>query len=101
MSRICLGESGKSFNGSCSMGIRCSDWLADTVEEALYQGKDDFVTSFYEEVEVLMLRKGSNMANCFLEAAVFAKEGRKGVIWLLEGRGRWIGVNSWVSYGIC
>ena len=36
-----------------------------------------------------MLRKGINKANCFLEAAVFAEGGQKGVIGLLKGGGRW------------
>jgi hypothetical protein len=65
------------------------------VEEALlYQGKEDFVKSFREEVEVLMVCKGSNKASRFLEAVVFAEGGRKGVIWLPVGRGGWVGINS-------
>jgi hypothetical protein len=67
------------------------------VEEALlYQGKEDFVKSFHEEVEVLMVCKGSNKASRFLEAVVFAEGGRKGVIWLPAGCGGW-GWHQFVS----
>ena len=58
-------------------------------EGQLYQGKEDFVKTFYEGMEVLMVRKGSNKAGRFLEAAVFAEGGQKVVIWLPEGRGGW------------
>jgi hypothetical protein len=74
------------------------------VEEALYQGKEDFVTSFRDEVEVLMLRKSSNKASCFLEEAVLLLGGwggEKGASWLLEGCGRWGWHQSWTSYIIC
>ena len=60
------------------------------MEEALIsQGNGDFDKSFWEEVKVLMVRKGSNKAVRFLEVAVFVEGGRKGIIWLLEGRGGW------------
>jgi predicted Ser/Thr protein kinase len=54
------------------LGIRCSNWLVDTVEEALLsQRKEDFAKSFREEVEVLMVHKGSNKAGQFLETTCF------------------------------
>ena len=60
------------------------------MEEALlYQGKEDFVKSFHEEVEVLMVCKGSNKASRFSEAVVFVEGGRKGVICLPAGCGGW------------
>jgi hypothetical protein len=92
-SEIGLEERQKGFGGSISLGIQCSDWLADTVEEALMsQGKEDFNKSFWEEEEeeVLMVRKGSNKASQFLEEAVFVEGSWKGIIWLPEGRGGWV-----------
>lgn len=75
-SKIRLEEKRKIFHGSISLGIRRSYWLADMVEEVmLYQGKEDFVRSFREELEALMVRKGCNKASCFLEVAVFAQGG--------------------------
>jgi hypothetical protein len=35
---------------------------------------------------VLMVHGGDNKAGRFLEVAVFAEGGRKGELWLLEGR---------------
>lgn len=88
-SKIRLEERRKGFGRSISLGIRCSDWLADTMEEALMsQGKEGFNKSFREKEEVLMtVCKGSNKATQFLEAAVFVEGGRKGIIWLPEGHG--------------
>jgi hypothetical protein len=49
-SMIHLEERRKGFGGSILLGIRRSDWLADTVEEALLsQRKEDFAKSFREE----------------------------------------------------
>ena len=85
-----LEEKGKGFCGFLSLGIKCSDWLADTVEEALEsQKKEDFARSFRDKVSVLKFRMGSNKAGCFLEAAVFVEGGRKWVIRLFDGRGGW------------
>jgi hypothetical protein len=72
------------------LGVKASVWLADTVEEALKtQRREDFAGSFCDEVRVLKVRMSRNRAGCFLEAAVFVKGGRKGVIRLPEGRGGW------------
>jgi hypothetical protein len=85
-----LEEKRKGFNGFISLGIQCSDWLADMVEEALgSQRKEDFARSFCDEVRVLKVRMGSNKAGCFLEAVVFIEGARKGVIRLPEGHGGW------------
>jgi hypothetical protein len=90
-----LEEKRKGYGGYISLGIQCSDWLADTVEEAIVsRGKEDFAKSFRDEVRVLKVRKGSNKAGCFLEVAVFVEGGRKGVIRLPEGRGGW----GWRSF---
>jgi hypothetical protein len=50
---------------------------------------EDFAKSFREEVEVLMVHKGSNKVGWFLEAAIFVEGGQKDIIWLPEGRGGW------------
>jgi hypothetical protein len=85
-----LEEKRKDFGGFLSLGIKCSAWLADTVEEALeFQRKEEFARSFRDEVRVLKVRTGSNKAGCFLEVAVFIEGGWKGVIRLPEGRGGW------------
>jgi hypothetical protein len=90
-----LEEKRKGYGGYISLGIQCSDWLADTVEEALVsRGKEDFAKSFRDEVRVLKVRKGSNKAGCFLEVVVFVEGGRKGVIRLPEGRCGW----GWRSF---
>jgi hypothetical protein len=85
-----LEEKRKGFGGFIALGIKCSDWLADTAEEALEsQRKEDFAKSFRDKVRVLKVQMGSNKAGCFLEAAIFVEGGRKGVINLPEGRGGW------------
>jgi hypothetical protein len=85
-----LEEKQKGFSGFISLGIKCSDWLADVVEEALgTQRKEDFSRSFRDELRVVKVRMGSNKARYFLEAAVFVEGNRKGVIRLPEGRGGW------------
>jgi hypothetical protein len=87
---LCLEEKRKGFSGFISLGIQCSDWLADMVEEALEsQRKEDFARSFRDEVRLLKVRMGSNKAGCFLEVAVFIEGGRKGVIRLPEGCRGW------------
>jgi hypothetical protein len=85
-----LEEKRKGFGGFISLGIKCSDWLADAVEEALEtQRKEVFARSFNDEVRVVKIRMGSNIAGYFLEAAVFVEGARKGVIRLPEGRRGW------------
>jgi hypothetical protein len=87
---IRLKEKRKGFGGFIFLGIKCSDWLTDTVEEALEaQKKEEFARSFRDEVRVLKVRMGSNKAGCFLEVAVFVEGGRKGVIRIPEGHGGW------------
>jgi hypothetical protein len=85
-----LEEKRKRFGGFILLGTKCSDWLADAVEEAMEaQRKEDFARTFRDEVRVLKVRMGSNKAGYFLEVAVFVDGGRKGVIRLPEGRGGW------------
>lgn len=55
---------------------------------ALSPGKD-FVKSFHEYVEVLMVCRCGNKAGRFLEVATFAEGSHRGCIWLHEGRAGW------------
>ena len=54
--------------------------------EAACQVKEDIAKSFHEGDKVLMVHGGANKAGRFLEVAVFEEGGRKGGLWLLEGR---------------
>jgi hypothetical protein len=70
------------------VGVLCSVWLADMVEELLKSlGKEDFIKSYREDEKVLMVRGGSNKVGRYLEVAVYADGGRKGIIWLPDSRG--------------
>jgi hypothetical protein len=51
---IRLEEKRKCFGGFISLGIKCSDWLADAVEEGVgTQRKEDFARSFRDELRVV------------------------------------------------
>jgi hypothetical protein len=62
-----------------------SSWLVGTVDVAC-QVKEDIAKSFSEGDKALMVHGGANKAGKFLEVAVFAEGGRKGGLWLPEGR---------------
>jgi hypothetical protein len=82
-----LEERIKCFVGYIFASNQCSSWLVDTVEAAiLSQAKEEFAKSFREGDKVTMVHGGGNKAGRFLEVSVFAEGGRKGVIWLPEGR---------------
>jgi hypothetical protein len=49
-------------------------------------GVEDFVKSFREDSKALLVRRGGNRDGRFLELAVYAEGGRKGLILLPEGR---------------
>jgi hypothetical protein len=64
---IRLEEKRKGFGGFILLGIKCSGWLADTVEEAMEaQLKEGFTRMHRDEVRVLKVRLGSNKAGLFL-----------------------------------
>jgi hypothetical protein len=84
---FCLEE---RFCWVCVLGVQCSVWLVDIVEEVLKSsGIEDFAKCYSEVEKVLMVREGRNKAGCYMEVAVFAKVGWKGIIWLPEGRVGW------------
>jgi hypothetical protein len=80
-----LEERRKNFVGYIFVSSQGSSWLVDTVEEAC-QVKEDSAKSFHEGDKALMVHGGANKAGRFLEVAVYAEGGRKGGIWLPEGR---------------
>jgi hypothetical protein len=87
---ICLQERRKGFCRFIFLGFQCSAWLMATIEEALKAPvKEDFVTSYREDVKALMVHGGGNKAGCYLEVVAYVEGGRKGVIWLPKGREGW------------
>jgi len=84
-----LEERRKGFYGFIVLGLQGSAWLLASVEEALKVSAKEFVKYFRQDVKVLMVRKGENKSGRYLEVEVFAKGGRKGAIWLPEGREGW------------
>jgi len=84
-----LEERRKGFYGFIFLGLQGSAWLLASVEEALKVSTKEFVKYFREDVKVLMVRGGENKSGRYLEVEVFAEGGRKGAIWLPEGREGW------------
>jgi hypothetical protein len=84
---VWLEERRKGFTRVVLLGVQCTVWLVEMVELALRNpGVQNFVKSFCEGLQVLIVRRGGNRAGRFLELAVFAKGGRKWFILLPEGR---------------
>jgi hypothetical protein len=81
-----LEERRKGFCRFLFLGFQASAWLLATIEEALNASVRDLVKYFREDVKVLMVRGGENKSGRYLEVVVFAEGGRKGAIWLPEGR---------------
>jgi hypothetical protein len=82
-----LEERRKGFSGYIFVSHHCASWLIDTVEAAvLSQAKEETAKSYREGDKVTMVHGGGNKAGIFLEVSVYAEGGRKGVIWLPEGR---------------
>lgn len=86
VSNLRLEERRKGFCGFTFLGPQASVWLLSTVEEALMVSAMDFVKYFWVDIKVLMVRRGVNKSGRYLEVVVFAEGGRKGAIWLFEGR---------------
>jgi hypothetical protein len=89
-SKLHLEERRKGFCGFIFLGLQALPWLMATVEEALKAPvKKDFVKYFWKDLKALMVQGGGNKAGHYLEAVASAKGGRKGTIWLPEGREGW------------
>ena len=82
---LCLEERRKDFVGYIFASNQCSSWLVDTVEEAS-KVKDDIAKSYREGDKLLMVHGGVNKVGRFLEVSAYVEGGRKGVLWLPEGR---------------
>jgi hypothetical protein len=80
-----LEERRKKFVGFIFVSYPCATWLRDTVEAAT-QVKEDISKSYREGDKVLMVHGGSNKAGRYLEVSVYTEGGRKGVLWIPEGR---------------
>jgi hypothetical protein len=80
-----LEERRKNFVGFIFASAPCAAWLMDSVEAAS-QVKEDISKSYREGDKVLMVHGGSNKAGRYLEVSVYVEGGRKGVIWIPEGR---------------
>ena len=67
--------------------IQCSSWLVDMVEAATQaQVKEEIAKTYREGDKAMMVHGGGNKAGRFLEVSILVEGGRKGVIWLPEGR---------------
>jgi hypothetical protein len=82
-----LEERRKGFVGIIYASVQCSEWLVETVESAIQaQVKEEIAKTFREGDKAMMVHGGGNKAGRFLEVSFLAVGGRKGVIWLPEGR---------------
>jgi hypothetical protein len=73
------------------VGPQSAVWLVAKVEEAVQspRGQVRLDTGFREDETRILVREGCNKAGRFLEVAVEVDGGRKGTIWLPEGRKGW------------
>jgi hypothetical protein len=85
-----LEERRKGFVGFIFASVQCSEWLVETVESAIQvQVKEEIAKTFREGDKAMMVHGGVNKAGRYLEVSFLAVGGRKGVIWLPEGRFGW------------
>jgi hypothetical protein len=85
--KLRVAEKRKGFSGWIRLGSGCVAWLLSMVEEVLQNpGFENFVKSFREGSKVTIVRRGGNSSGRFLEVAVYAVGGRRGMIVFLEGR---------------
>jgi hypothetical protein len=70
------------------VSTQCSSWLINTVEAACLV-KENIAKSFREGDKALMVHGGAYKVGRFLEVVVLAEGGRKGGLWLPEGRDGW------------
>jgi len=81
-----LEERRKGFCGVIFLGVQASEWLLATIKEALKASGRGLVKYFREDIKALMVRGGENKSGRYIEVVVFAEGGRKGIMWLPEGR---------------
>lgn len=76
-----LEERGKGFVGYVFVGFQCFPWLVTMVEEVMKSlGKEDVKFD-----RGLLVCGGTNKAGQYLEVAVYAEGGPKGIMWLPGG----------------
>ena len=80
-----LEEKRKNFLGLIFASIPCLTWLVDTVEAACLV-EENIAKSFREGNKEFMVHGGANKGGRFLEVSIYAEGGRKGVLWIPEGR---------------
>lgn len=81
-----VGGKEKVFAGSVILGVQCTRWLVLMVEVVLRNpGVEEFVKSYREGLEVLLVRRGGNRVDRFLELRVHSEGDRKGLMLLPEG----------------
>jgi hypothetical protein len=86
--QMCKG--GRVSSGSLEWVRRSTVWLVAKMEEVVQaQAKDGSAKGFCEDENCLLVHEGCNKAGRFLEVAVEVDGGRKGTIWLPEGRKGW------------
>jgi hypothetical protein len=82
-----LVERRKSYSGLVILSYQSLGWLASTMESLQWcQAEKEFIKSFREGSKVLIARRGGNAAGRFLEVAVYGVGGRRGIIYIPEGR---------------
>jgi hypothetical protein len=87
-SELRVEERRKGFSGTVCLGSLSVAWLISKVEEVIRDpGDEEFVKSFRDESKAIILRRGGNKAGRFLEVAVYAEGGRRGLVMFPEGRG--------------
>jgi hypothetical protein len=86
-SDLWVEERRKGFSGAVCLGSLCIVWLISKMEWVLRNtGVEEFVDSFREGSKAVIVRRGGNKAGRFLEVAVYAEGGRKGMVLFPEGR---------------
>jgi hypothetical protein len=69
------------------VGKYCVEWLKKAVERMVLMDEDQpFTESLRDGNKAFFAQRGVNRAGCFLELAVYAVGGRKGLIIVPEGR---------------
>jgi hypothetical protein len=88
---LSLEERRKGFVKVIRVGPQSAVWLVAKVEEAVQspRGQVGLATDFREEETVILVHEGCNKACGFLEVDVEVDGGRKGIIWIPEGRKGW------------
>jgi hypothetical protein len=83
---LMVEEKWKAFARVVLLGSRCIAWLLLTVEEFLRNsGVVDFIESFREGSKVTIVRRGGNKFGRFLQVAVYAVGGLRGLVLFPEG----------------